>query len=76
MLHLLRGASQEVTLLLCRPPPGVLPEMDQGWQVRYSALDLAICLMYPFSYLVGPEKTTFALGRVQCHFLSLGQENS
>ncbi|XP_006917008.1 FERM and PDZ domain-containing protein 2 [Pteropus alecto] len=32
VLHLLRGASQEVTLLLCRPPPGVLPEMDQGWQ--------------------------------------------
>ncbi|XP_054974640.1 FERM and PDZ domain-containing protein 2 [Sorex araneus] len=32
VLHLLRGASQEVTLLLCRPPPGVLPEMDPGWQ--------------------------------------------
>ncbi|KAM7226766.1 hypothetical protein CapIbe_021841 [Capra ibex] len=32
VLHLLRGASQEVTLLLCRPPPGALPEMDQGWQ--------------------------------------------
>ncbi|XP_055986410.1 FERM and PDZ domain-containing protein 2 [Sorex fumeus] len=32
VLHLLRGASQEVTLLLCRPPPGVLPEMDPEWQ--------------------------------------------
>ncbi|XP_016056329.1 PREDICTED: FERM and PDZ domain-containing protein 2 [Miniopterus natalensis] len=32
VLHLLRGASQEVTLLLCRPPPGFLPEIGPGWQ--------------------------------------------
>uniref|UniRef100_A0A8C0XMB8 PDZ domain-containing protein n=1 Tax=Castor canadensis TaxID=51338 RepID=A0A8C0XMB8_CASCN len=32
VFHLLRGAPQEVTLLLCRPPPGTLPEMEQGWQ--------------------------------------------
>ncbi|XP_060142172.1 FERM and PDZ domain-containing protein 2-like isoform X5 [Globicephala melas] len=37
VLHLLRGASQEVTLLLCRPLPGVLPEMDQGWQATGEA---------------------------------------
>uniref|UniRef100_A0A8I3P932 FERM and PDZ domain containing 2 n=1 Tax=Canis lupus familiaris TaxID=9615 RepID=A0A8I3P932_CANLF len=34
VLHLLRGASQEVTLLLYRPSPGALPEIDQGWQIR------------------------------------------
>ncbi|KAK7808273.1 hypothetical protein U0070_013955 [Myodes glareolus] len=32
VLHLLRGAPEEVTLLLCRPHPGTLPEMEQGWQ--------------------------------------------
>ncbi|KAM6306478.1 LOW QUALITY PROTEIN: FERM and PDZ domain-containing protein 2 [Aegotheles albertisi] len=30
VLHLLRGAPPEVTLLLCRPPRGVLPEIDQS----------------------------------------------
>uniref|UniRef100_A0A8C9CJI7 FERM and PDZ domain containing 2 n=1 Tax=Phocoena sinus TaxID=42100 RepID=A0A8C9CJI7_PHOSS len=39
VLHLLRGASQEVTLLLCRPLPGVLPEMDQGWQTPVLSAD-------------------------------------
>ncbi|KAF5921962.1 hypothetical protein HPG69_015412 [Diceros bicornis minor] len=39
VLHLLRGASQEVTLLLCRPPPGALPEMDQGWQIPMLSAD-------------------------------------
>ncbi|XP_032169024.1 FERM and PDZ domain-containing protein 2 isoform X1 [Mustela erminea] len=39
VLHLLRGASQEVTLLLCRPPPGVLPEVDQGWQTPVLSSD-------------------------------------
>ncbi|XP_020928709.1 FERM and PDZ domain-containing protein 2 isoform X3 [Sus scrofa] len=39
VLHLLRGASQEVTLLLCRPPPGALPEMDQGWQTPVLSAD-------------------------------------
>ncbi|XP_014423205.2 FERM and PDZ domain-containing protein 2 [Camelus ferus] len=39
VLHLLRGASQEVTLLLCRPPPGTLPEMDQGWQTPLLSAD-------------------------------------
>ncbi|XP_066180547.1 FERM and PDZ domain-containing protein 2 [Sylvia atricapilla] len=29
VLHLLRGAPREVTLLLCRPPKGVLPEIEQ-----------------------------------------------
>ncbi|XP_064174478.1 tyrosine-protein phosphatase non-receptor type 13 isoform X3 [Anguilla rostrata] len=28
VLHLLRGGPEEVTLLLCRPPPGTLPEFD------------------------------------------------
>ncbi|NWW48234.1 FRPD2 protein, partial [Pedionomus torquatus] len=28
VLHLLRGAPAEVTLLLCRPPEGVLPEIE------------------------------------------------
>ncbi|CAH7127626.1 Frmpd2 [Phodopus roborovskii] len=32
VLNLLRGAPEEVTLLLCRPPPGTLSEMKQGWQ--------------------------------------------
>ncbi|CAM4591661.1 unnamed protein product [Caretta caretta] len=30
VLHLLRGAPQQVTLLLCRPPKGLLPEIDQS----------------------------------------------
>eukprot|EP00076_Gallus_gallus_P042190 XP_025007728.1 FERM and PDZ domain-containing protein 2 isoform X2 [Gallus gallus] len=30
VLHLLRGAPSEVTLLLCRPPKGVLPEIEQN----------------------------------------------
>ncbi|XP_067390587.1 FERM and PDZ domain-containing protein 2 [Emydura macquarii macquarii] len=30
VLHLLRGAPRQVTLLLCRPPKGVLPEIDQS----------------------------------------------
>ncbi|XP_053805259.1 FERM and PDZ domain-containing protein 2 [Vidua chalybeata] len=29
VLHLLRGAPREVILLLCRPPKGVLPEIEQ-----------------------------------------------
>uniref|UniRef100_A0A8C2U603 FERM and PDZ domain containing 2 n=1 Tax=Coturnix japonica TaxID=93934 RepID=A0A8C2U603_COTJA len=32
VLHLLRGAPSEVTLLLCRPPKGVLPEIEQPGQ--------------------------------------------
>ncbi|KAF6317212.1 FERM and PDZ domain containing 2 [Rhinolophus ferrumequinum] len=39
VLNLLRGASREVTLLLCRPPPGVLPEMDHGWQTPVLSAD-------------------------------------
>ncbi|XP_017653915.1 FERM and PDZ domain-containing protein 2 isoform X2 [Nannospalax galili] len=39
VLHLLRGAPQEVTLLLCRPPPGALPEMEQGWQTPELSTD-------------------------------------
>ncbi|XP_038600268.1 FERM and PDZ domain-containing protein 2 [Tachyglossus aculeatus] len=31
VLHLLRGAPQDVTLRLCRPPKGVMPEVDQGF---------------------------------------------
>ncbi|KAM5243506.1 LOW QUALITY PROTEIN: FERM and PDZ domain-containing protein 2 [Hipposideros larvatus] len=38
VLHLL-GPSQEVTLLLCRPLPGVLPEMDQGWYTPVLSAD-------------------------------------
>ncbi|XP_074763477.1 FERM and PDZ domain-containing protein 2 isoform X3 [Athene noctua] len=30
VLHMLRGAPPEVTLLLCRPPKGVLPEIEQS----------------------------------------------
>ncbi|XP_068253537.1 FERM and PDZ domain-containing protein 2 [Nyctibius grandis] len=30
VMHLLRGAPPEVTLLLCRPPKGVLPEIEQS----------------------------------------------
>ncbi|KAK2518754.1 Frmpd2, partial [Columba livia] len=30
VLHLLRGSPPEVTLLLCRPPKGVLPEIEQS----------------------------------------------
>ncbi|XP_019327171.1 PREDICTED: FERM and PDZ domain-containing protein 2 [Aptenodytes forsteri] len=30
VLHLLRGAPPEVTLLICRPPKGVLPEIEQS----------------------------------------------
>ncbi|NXX17060.1 FRPD2 protein, partial [Podargus strigoides] len=30
VLHSLRGAPPEVTLLLCRPPKGVLPEIEQS----------------------------------------------
>ncbi|XP_078200089.1 FERM and PDZ domain-containing protein 2 isoform X4 [Callithrix jacchus] len=39
VLHLLRGAPQEVTLLLCRPPPGALPEMEQEWQTLELSAD-------------------------------------
>nr|XP_045255856.1 FERM and PDZ domain-containing protein 2 isoform X1 [Macaca fascicularis] len=39
VLHLLRGAPQEVTLLLCRPPPGALPEMEQEWQTPELSTD-------------------------------------
>ncbi|XP_069876883.1 FERM and PDZ domain-containing protein 2 isoform X2 [Dipodomys merriami] len=39
VLHLLRGATPEVTLLLCRPPPGSLPEMEQGWQTPEDSAD-------------------------------------
>ncbi|KAL2769929.1 FERM and PDZ domain-containing protein 2 isoform 4 [Daubentonia madagascariensis] len=41
VLHLLRGAPQEVTLLLCRPPPGALPDMEQGWQTPVLSADKA-----------------------------------
>ncbi|KAM4852244.1 putative protein FRMPD2-like [Thomomys bottae] len=39
VLHLLRGATPEVTLLLCQPPPGSLPEMEQGWQTSEVSAD-------------------------------------
>ncbi|XP_050999289.1 FERM and PDZ domain-containing protein 2 [Acomys russatus] len=39
VLHLLRGAPEEVTLLLCRPPPEILPEMEQGWQTHELSAD-------------------------------------
>ncbi|XP_053442002.1 FERM and PDZ domain-containing protein 2 [Nycticebus coucang] len=41
VLHLLRGAPQEVTLLLCRPPPGALPDVEQGWQTPVLSADKA-----------------------------------
>ncbi|XP_060047269.1 putative protein FRMPD2-like [Erinaceus europaeus] len=43
VLHLLRGASEEVNLLLCRPPPGALPEMDQAQQTPVSSADKEFC---------------------------------
>ncbi|CAO2637942.1 Putative protein FRMPD2-like [Lemmus lemmus] len=47
VLHLLRGAPEEVTLLLCRPHPGTLPEMEQGWQTPELSADqrftMAMC---------------------------------
>ncbi|XP_027627319.1 FERM and PDZ domain-containing protein 2 [Tupaia chinensis] len=39
VLHLLRGAPQEVTLLLWRPPPGVLPDLEQDWQTPVLSAD-------------------------------------
>ncbi|XP_075843635.1 FERM and PDZ domain-containing protein 2 isoform X1 [Microtus pennsylvanicus] len=39
VLHLLRGAPEEVTLLLCRPHPGTLPEMELGWQTPELSTD-------------------------------------
>ncbi|XP_009998659.1 PREDICTED: FERM and PDZ domain-containing protein 2 [Chaetura pelagica] len=38
VLHLLRGAPPEVTLLLCRPPKGVLPEIEQSAMTPASSL--------------------------------------
>ena len=34
VISALRGTSPEVSLLLCRPPPGVLPEIDPALSVR------------------------------------------
>lgn len=34
VISALRGTGQEVTLHLCRPAPGVLPEMDPAIKVR------------------------------------------
>lgn len=34
VISALRGTSPEVSLLLCRPPPGVLPEIDPALLVR------------------------------------------
>uniref|UniRef100_A0A8C5NTK4 FERM and PDZ domain containing 2 n=1 Tax=Junco hyemalis TaxID=40217 RepID=A0A8C5NTK4_JUNHY len=44
VLHLLRGAPREVTLLLCRPPKGVLPEIEPIALVRQNLED---CLDSP-----------------------------
>eukprot|EP00073_Rattus_norvegicus_P053402 XP_017455786.1 PREDICTED: FERM and PDZ domain-containing protein 2 isoform X1 [Rattus norvegicus] len=63
VLHLLRGAPEEVTLLLCRPPPGILPEMEQGWQVRHGSLFLH----------TGPAgHSFFSLMALKCPSLLLG----
>uniref|UniRef100_A0A8C4VZC9 FERM and PDZ domain containing 2 n=1 Tax=Gopherus evgoodei TaxID=1825980 RepID=A0A8C4VZC9_9SAUR len=40
VLHVLRGAPRQVTLLLCRPPKGLLPEIDQSALVRQAFLVL------------------------------------
>ncbi|KAJ7324486.1 hypothetical protein JRQ81_017506 [Phrynocephalus forsythii] len=37
VLHLLRGAPPEVTLQLCRPPKGILPEIDQNERTPLSS---------------------------------------
>lgn len=34
VISALRGTSPEVSLLLCRPPPGALPEIDPALSVR------------------------------------------
>ncbi|XP_040826320.1 FERM and PDZ domain-containing protein 2 [Ochotona curzoniae] len=39
VLHLLRAAPEEVTLLLCRPSPGALPEVEPGWQTPVASTD-------------------------------------
>ncbi|KAM9197864.1 LOW QUALITY PROTEIN: FERM and PDZ domain-containing protein 2 [Dugong dugon] len=39
VLHLLRRTPQEVTLLLCHPPPGALPEIDEGQTPALSAVE-------------------------------------
>uniref|UniRef100_A0A4W6C4I0 Protein tyrosine phosphatase non-receptor type 13 n=1 Tax=Lates calcarifer TaxID=8187 RepID=A0A4W6C4I0_LATCA len=36
VISALRGTGQEVTLLLCRPEPGILPEMDTSALVTYT----------------------------------------
>uniref|UniRef100_A0A2K6UXU1 FERM and PDZ domain containing 2 n=1 Tax=Saimiri boliviensis boliviensis TaxID=39432 RepID=A0A2K6UXU1_SAIBB len=61
VLHLLRGAPQEVTLLLCRPPPGALPETEQEWQTPELSAD---------------KEFTRATCTDSCTSLSLDQEDS
>ncbi|XP_062070299.1 FERM and PDZ domain-containing protein 2 [Lepus europaeus] len=39
VLHLLRAAPEEVTLLLCRPPTGALADVEPGWQTPVPSAD-------------------------------------
>lgn len=48
VISALRGTAPEVSLLLCRPPPGVLPEIDTAFPVRslvaaFCCCGLSIC---------------------------------
>ncbi|XP_058527397.1 FERM and PDZ domain-containing protein 2 [Ochotona princeps] len=47
VLHLLRAAPEEVTLLLCRPSPGVLPEVEPGWQTPVASIDKDLSRIAP-----------------------------
>uniref|UniRef100_A0A674IT21 Tyrosine-protein phosphatase non-receptor type 13 n=1 Tax=Terrapene triunguis TaxID=2587831 RepID=A0A674IT21_9SAUR len=42
VISALRGTSPEVSLLLCRPPPGILPEIDPSLLVRPMAYDVSV----------------------------------
>ncbi|XP_048191980.1 FERM and PDZ domain-containing protein 2 [Perognathus longimembris pacificus] len=59
VLHLLRGATPEVTLLLCRPPPGSLQEMEQGLQTPEVSADKgfarAVCTDWEQGPILGQE---------------------
>uniref|UniRef100_A0A8B9DP82 FERM and PDZ domain containing 2 n=1 Tax=Anser cygnoides TaxID=8845 RepID=A0A8B9DP82_ANSCY len=48
VLHLLRGAPPEVTLLLCRPPKGVLPEIEQSPRIKQPSLFAKALFSIPF----------------------------
>uniref|UniRef100_A0A8D0HPL6 FERM and PDZ domain containing 2 n=1 Tax=Sphenodon punctatus TaxID=8508 RepID=A0A8D0HPL6_SPHPU len=59
VLNFLRGAPPQVTLLLCRLPKGILPEIDQSVLVRHKLLVLSLHLqtrLLSLLYLGAPSK--------------------